>query len=139
MPFTSAFHHLGVLCHQAEAPSRSFVLTFGYTPDGPVLELPGLDIRVRSLSASGKPAVELIQPLKADSSLGRMLAAGTTGYHLAWSVPDLDHALAQSVHDGFHALPVFTSPLWNGARCAFILDEARTLFELIENPPQENR
>ena len=94
MPFSSTFHHLGVLCHRLEKASSSFVVTFGYTPDGPAFDLPAIGIRVRSLSASGKPAVELIQPLKADSSLGRMLASGTTGYHLAWSVSDLDQALA---------------------------------------------
>ncbi|MFO7724619.1 MAG: hypothetical protein R6V45_03635 [Oceanipulchritudo sp.] len=62
-----------------------------------------------------------------------------------WRFPGLillstlvDFSIAQSAHDGFHALPVFTSPLWNGPHCAFIPDEARILFELIEHPPQEN-
>lgn len=133
----AAFHHIGVLTRHIPSAEELYVMNFNYKAGRKPLEIPEPAIRVTFLDHPEAPRIELIQPLEPGSSLGRMAASGTTGYHLAWEVPDLEAAMAALGNSGFHGLPVFKSPLWNGARCGFSIGPDGTLVEFVETTKPE--
>ena len=126
------FHHIGVLTLDLRETLRLYVAIYNYNPGPPALEIEEQEILVCSLERPGCPRIELIQPLKRDSTIGRLAAKGTTGYHLAWSVPSLDDACASLDNLGFHALLPFNSPLWEGRLCRFCAGPGGELVEFIE-------
>ena len=54
------------------------------------------------------------------------------GYHLAWSVPEIESAVSTLEGDGYHSMNVFTSTLWDNARCVFLVSPEEELLEFVE-------
>lgn len=126
------FHHLGVLTGELEATLALYVEVLGYSCEAAVRDIAELEIRVASVVRDGGPRVELVEPQAGNRGLMRLRGQGVAGYHTAWAVPRLDAALAELAAKGFRALPVFESPLWGNAQCAFVMGADNTLLELIE-------
>lgn len=83
----------------------------------------------------GESEVELLEPLEADSPIGRFLARRGPGiHHVCYRVPDLDAALAACAAQGFtliDAVPRFGA---GGCRIAFVHPKSTNgiLIELTE-------
>ena len=126
------FHHLGILTPSLAESVERYVTTFHYTKKSPLLEIPKSAISVCCLERSDAPRIELIQPHDPESPLSKRTASG--GYHLAWSVPDIEVAIPRLEVEGYHAMSIFNSSLWEGARCVFLVSPQQELVELVENP-----
>lgn len=130
-------HHMGILTRDLNASLGLYRKAFHYVQMTHVLPMAGLGIRACVMERPGAPRLELIEPVDPGSRLGQMALAGTTGYHLAWAVPSLQAATAALAEEGFHALPVFPSPLWEGLSCCFAIGPANELVELLQAAPPQ--
>jgi catechol 2,3-dioxygenase-like lactoylglutathione lyase family enzyme len=135
MSSSDTFHHIGILTRNLEESLHLYREGFHYTLVTDPLRIEQLDIQVACLERENAPRIELVQPFNPASTLGRMAVGASTGYHLAWQVDDLETALARLGNRGFHALPAFTSALWNDARCAFSVGPTNELVEFVEQLP----
>ncbi len=80
--------HVGVAVRDLEAALKLFTEVFGATP-GEVIEVPDQGVR-GSLLKLGQTRLELLQPLDADTVIGRFLAKRGEGlHHLAFNVENI--------------------------------------------------
>ena len=69
----------------------------------------------------GESEVELLEPLQADSPIGRFLAKRGPGiHHICYRVPDLDAALAACVAQGYTLIDATPRTGAGGCRIAFL-------------------
>jgi methylmalonyl-CoA epimerase len=83
----------------------------------------------------GGSFVQLLQPLSADSPVGRFLAKHGEGlHHVAYAVPDISSALSHLEADGARLIDREPRIGGRGAKIAFVHpgDLAGTLIELVE-------
>ena len=83
----------------------------------------------------GGSFVQLLQPLTADSPVGRFLAKHGEGlHHVAYAVPDIEAALSHLEADGARLIDREARVGGRGAKIAFVhpADLAGTLIELVE-------
>lgn len=83
----------------------------------------------------GGSFVQLLQPLTADSPVGRFLAKHGEGlHHVAYAVPDIDAALSHLEAEGARLIDRAPRIGGRGAKIAFVhpADLAGTLIELVE-------
>lgn len=83
----------------------------------------------------GGSFVQLLQPLTADSPVGRFLAKHGEGlHHVAYAVPDIDAALNHLEAEGARLIDRKPRIGGRGAKIAFVhpADLAGTLIELVE-------
>ena len=83
----------------------------------------------------GGSFVQLLQPLSADSPVGRFLAKHGEGlHHVAFAVPDISSALSHLEADGARLIDREPRIGGRGAKIAFVHpgDLAGTLIELVE-------
>ncbi|HEY4322013.1 MAG TPA: methylmalonyl-CoA epimerase [Gemmatimonadales bacterium] len=129
MPPTIA--HLGIAVADLDAASAFYRDVLGLTPRGPEIA-DGARIIHFDL---GDSAVELLEPLEADSPIGRFLARRGPGlHHVCYQVADLDAALAACATQGFTLIDQVPRTGAEGKRIAFVHPKATggTLIELTE-------
>ncbi len=83
----------------------------------------------------GGSFVQLLQPLHPDTPVGRFLGSRGPGlHHLAYTVLDIDSALAHLASRGARLIDRTARPGGRGTRIAFVhpADLAGTLIELVE-------
>ena len=83
----------------------------------------------------GESEVELLQPLDADTPVGRFIARRGPGiHHICYRVPDLDRALEACRRAGYHLVDQVPRPGAGGRRIAFLHPKstAGILLELTE-------
>ncbi|MEI2721011.1 MAG: methylmalonyl-CoA epimerase [Gemmatimonadales bacterium] len=69
----------------------------------------------------GESEVELLEPLQADSPIGRFLAKRGPGiHHICYRVPDLDAALAACMAQGYTLIDATPRTGAGGCRIAFL-------------------
>lgn len=83
----------------------------------------------------GGSFVQLLQPLSADSPVGRFLGSRGEGlHHLAFAVDDIDAALNELAEQGARLVDAVSRPGGRGSRIAFVHPSTLggTLVELVE-------
>src|ERR671939_436833 len=92
-------YHLGYAVEDIEAASRFYTEKFGVEPTGrEVVEEQGI---VATMFRVGESSIELVQPTREDSPVGRFLAKRGEGFHhVAFEVDDLKVALAELKRNG---------------------------------------
>ena len=87
-------YHLGYSVYDLEASARFYEDNFGAKPGEPE-EVPEQGIRATTFQV-GESMIELVQPTRPDSPVGKFLENRGEGFHhVAFEVDDLDGALGE--------------------------------------------
>ena len=128
-------YHLGYAVEDIEAASRFYKDNFGAEPGEPeVVEDQGI---VATMFRVGESTIELVQPIRPDSPVGKFLARRGEGFHhVAFQVDDLGQALAELKENGVELIDEEPKRGAGGARMAFVHPKSAfgVLTELVELP-----
>ena len=128
-------YHLGYAVHDIEAATRFYVKTFGVQPSEPeAVEEQGI---VATMFRVGESQIELVQPTRPDSPVGKFLARRGEGFHhVAFEVDDLGAALAELKAGGVDLIDEEPRTGAGGTRMAFVHPKGAfgVLTELVELP-----
>ena len=96
-------YHLGYAVEDLEAASRFYEENFGVVPGEPeVVEEQGI---VATMFKVGESSIELVQPTRPDSPVGKFLAKRGEGFHhVAFEVEDLSLTLAELKRNGVEVI-----------------------------------
>ena len=125
--------HVGIAVRDLDASIAAYRSRYGVEPlYREVVEMQGVE---EAMIPVGGSFVQLLQPLSADTTVGRFLERNGEGlHHLAFAVPDIDAALEHLVAVGARLIDETPRPGGRGARIAFVhpKDLTGTLIELVE-------
>jgi methylmalonyl-CoA/ethylmalonyl-CoA epimerase len=128
-------HHLGYAVQSLEAASRFYEVNFGVEFIGPeTVEGQGI---VATMFRVGESAVELMEPTRPDSPVGKFLAKRGEGFHhVAFEVEDLEAAMARLKSNGVELVDEQPKVGVGGTRTAFVHPKGAfgVLTELVELP-----
>ncbi len=128
-------YHLGYAVEDIEAASRFYRENFGAEPGEPeVVEDQGI---VATMFEVGESSIELMQPTRPDSPVGKFLAKRGEGlHHVAFEVDDLQMALSELKGNGVELIDEEPRVGAGGMRVAFVHpgDAFGVLTELVELP-----
>ena len=128
-------YHLGYAVENIEAASRFYRENFGAAPGEPeVVEDQGI---VATMFRVGESQIELVQPTRPDSPVGKFLAKRGEGiHHVAFEVDDLQQALAELKSNGVDLIDEEPRRGAGGVKIAFVHPEGAfgVLTELVELP-----
>ena len=128
-------HHLGYAVENVEAASRFYENSFGAEPTKPeTVEEQGI---VATMFRVGEATIELMEPTRPDSPVGRFLARRGEGFHhVAFQVEDLEAALAYLKKRGVELVDEKPKVGAGGTLTAFVHPKAAfgVLTELVELP-----
>jgi len=126
-------HHVAIAVHDLDATLDAFANLFGLVPiSREVVASQGVE---ESMLAIGGSHLQLLQPLGADTPVGRFLAKRGEGlHHIALAVPDIEAALDHLREQGASLIDERPRRGGGGHRIAFIHPSvvAGTLVELVE-------
>jgi methylmalonyl-CoA epimerase len=112
-------YHLGYAVEDIGAASEFYRVNFGATPGEPeVVEDQGI---VATMFRVGESSIELVQPTRPDSPVGRFLGKRGEGFHhVAFEVDDLEVALTELKRNGVELID--EEPRWGagGMKIAFV-------------------
>lgn len=138
LPPHARFHHIGWACESIERDQAQFG-RLGFRAEGPAFSDPTQGIRGLFLVGAG-PRIELLENLPGAQTLSPLLARGVRMYHLAYTVPDMQAALAATAAAGGKTLVGPVPAVAFGMRpIAFVMFRHGLMLEFIEDPtaPQE--
>ena len=128
-------YHLGYAVEDIEAASRFYRENFGAAPGEPeVVEEQGI---VATMFEVGESKIELVQPTRPDSPVGKFLAKRGEGFHhVAFEVEDLETTLKDLKDSGVELIDEEPRIGAGGMRIAFVhpKDAFGVLTELVEMP-----
>jgi methylmalonyl-CoA/ethylmalonyl-CoA epimerase len=128
-------YHLGYAVEDIEAASRFYSENFGAEPTEPeVVEEQGI---VATMFRVGESMIELVQPTRPDSPVGRFLERRGEGvHHVAYEVEDLKAALRELKRSGVELVDEEPRRGAGGTRVAFVHPKSAfgVLTELVELP-----
>ncbi len=128
-------YHLGYAVEDIDAAARFYAQNFGAEPsEKEVVEEQGI---VAAMFGVGEAQIELVQPTRPDSPVGRFLAKHGEGFHhVAFQVDDLEAALAVLKANGVELIDEKPRIGAGGARMAFVHPKGAfgVLTELVELP-----
>jgi methylmalonyl-CoA/ethylmalonyl-CoA epimerase len=126
-------HHVGVAVEELEAAIELYSRIFGAELTHRASnEKDGLKA---AFLRAGEAEVELLQPLRDDTPVGRFLAKRGPGlHHIAVAVPDIDRAIAEARAQGLEMIDEEPRVGLHGTRIAFIHPKSvgGVLTELVE-------
>jgi methylmalonyl-CoA/ethylmalonyl-CoA epimerase len=128
-------YHLGYAVEDIEAASRFYRENFGAEPTEP--EVVGEQGVIATMFRVGESMVELVQPTRPDSPVGRFLERRGEGvHHVAYQVDDLETALRELRKNGVEIIDEEPRRGAGGTRIAFIHPKSAfgVLTELVELP-----
>ncbi|MGI9050871.1 MAG: methylmalonyl-CoA epimerase [Rubrobacteraceae bacterium] len=130
-------HHLGYAVRDLEAATRFYRAHFGAEPEAPE------EVEEQGITASmfrvGESRIELVQPTREDSPVGKFLHKRGEGFHhVAFQVEDLDKALGELKADGVELIDEEPRIGAGGTRMAFVHPKEAfgVLTELVELPKE---
>jgi methylmalonyl-CoA/ethylmalonyl-CoA epimerase len=130
-------HHLGYAVEDVGAASRFYKENFGAVPTEPeVVEEQGI---VATMFRVGESLVELVQPTRPDSPVGKFLARRGEGFHhVAYQVDDLEAVLRHLQSNGVELIDERPRIGAGGTRMAFVHPKGTfgVLTELVELPDE---
>lgn len=128
-------HHLGYAVQSVEAASVFYKVNFGAEPTEPeILEEQGI---VAAMFRVGESAVELMEPTRPDSPVGKFLANRGEGFHhVAFEVEDIETAMHNLKSNGVQLVDEEPKVGVGGTRTAFVHPKGAfgVLTELVELP-----
>jgi methylmalonyl-CoA/ethylmalonyl-CoA epimerase len=128
-------YHLGYAVEDIAAASEFYRENFGVTPGEPeVVEEQGI---VATMFRVGESSIELVQPTRPDSPVGKFLAKRGEGFHhVAFEVEDLQVALSELKRNGVELIDEVPRRGAGGMKIAFVHPEGAfgVLTELVELP-----
>jgi methylmalonyl-CoA/ethylmalonyl-CoA epimerase len=128
-------YHLGYAVEDIEAAARFYSENFGAEPTEPeVVEEQGI---VATMFRVGESMIELVQPTRPDSPVGRFLERRGEGvHHVAYEVEDLEAALRELKRSGVELVDDEPRAGAGGTRVAFVHPKSAfgVLTELVELP-----
>ena len=128
-------YHLGYAVEDIGAASRFYSENFGAQPTEPeVVEEQGV---IATMFRVGESMIELVQPIRPDSPVGRFLARRGEGvHHVAYQVEDLEAALKELKKNGVELIDEEPRVGAGGTRVAFVHPRSAfgVLTELVELP-----
>jgi methylmalonyl-CoA/ethylmalonyl-CoA epimerase len=128
-------YHLGFAVEDIEAASSFYRENFGVEPTEPeVIEEQGI---MATMFRVGESMIELVQPTRPDSPVGRFLARRGEGvHHVAYQVEDLEVALRELKKTGVELIDEEPRAGAGGTRVAFVHPKGAfgVLTELVELP-----
>jgi len=128
-------YHLGYAVKDIEAAYRFYKNNFGVEPEEPeVVEEQGI---IATMFRVGESTIELVQPTRPDSPVGKFLAKRGEGFHhVAYQVDDLRRALAELKENGVELIDEEPRRGAGGTRMAFVHPKSvfGVLTELVELP-----
>jgi methylmalonyl-CoA/ethylmalonyl-CoA epimerase len=128
-------YHLGYAVEDIEAAARFYSENFGAEPTEPeVVEEQGI---VATMFRVGESMIELVQPTRPDSPVGRFLERRGEGvHHVAYEVEDLEAALRELKRNGVELVDEEPRAGAGGTRVAFVHPKSAfgVLTELVELP-----
>jgi methylmalonyl-CoA/ethylmalonyl-CoA epimerase len=128
-------YHLGYAVEDIEAASQFYRENFGAMPGDPeVVEEQGI---VATMFEVGESSIELVQPTRPDSPVGKFLAKRGEGiHHVAFEVDDLREALSELRRNGVNLIDEEPRKGAGGMKIAFVHPEGAfgVLTELVELP-----
>ncbi len=128
-------YHLGYAVHDLGAAARFYEENFGVQPSEPeVVEEQGI---VATMFRVGESQIELVQPTRPDSPVGKFLEKRGEGFHhVAFQVEDLEAALAELKSNGVDLIDETPRIGAGGTRMAFVHPKGAfgVLTELVELP-----
>lgn len=131
-------YHLGYAVEDLEAASRFYSDNFGVEPGEPeVVDEQGI---VATMFRVGESMVELVQPTRPDSPVGKFLGKRGEGFHhVAFEVENLESALAELKENGVELIDEEPRIGAGGTRMAFVHPKSAfgVLTELVELPQSE--
>jgi methylmalonyl-CoA/ethylmalonyl-CoA epimerase len=128
-------YHLGYAVEDIEAASRFYRENFGAEPTEP--EVVGEQGVIATMFRVGESMVELVQPTRPDSPVGRFLERRGEGvHHVAYQVDDLETALRELKKNGVEIIDEEPRRGAGGTRIAFVHPKSAfgVLTELVELP-----
>jgi methylmalonyl-CoA/ethylmalonyl-CoA epimerase len=128
-------YHLGYAVEDIEAASSFYRENFGAEPTEP--EVVGEQGVIATMFRVGESMVELVQPTRPDSPVGRFLERRGEGvHHVAYQVDDLETALRELKKNGVEIIDEEPRRGAGGTRIAFIHPKSAfgVLTELVELP-----
>lgn len=126
------FAHVGIAVRSLEAAAAHWK-RLGFRVTG-TEALESMHVKI-SFMESGGSTIELLEPTKADSPVGRFLAKRGEGlHHVAFHVPDLEAALSQAEAQGLELIDRTPRGGSHGMKIAFLHPRAMggVLVELCE-------
>ena len=126
-------YHLGYAVYDLEISARFYKDNFGARPGEPE-EVPEQGIRA-TMFRVGESMIELVQPTRPDSPVGKFLEKRGEGFHhVAFEVEDLDAALGELEASGVDLIDRQPRVGAGGTRMAFVhpKDAFGVLTELVE-------
>jgi len=128
-------YHLGYAVEDIEAASIFYEENFGAVPgESEVVEDQGI---VATMLRVGESSIELVQPTRPDSPVGKFLAKHGEGFHhVAFEVDDLSGTLAELKGNGVELIDEEPRSGAGGTRVAFVHPRGAfgVLTELVELP-----
>jgi methylmalonyl-CoA/ethylmalonyl-CoA epimerase len=128
-------YHLGYAVEDIEVAARFYRENFGAVPGEPeVVEEQGI---VASMFRVGESRIELVQPTRSDSPVGKFLAKRGEGFHhVAFEVDDLREALSELRRNGVNLIDEEPRRGAGGMEIAFVHPEGAfgVLTEPVELP-----
>jgi methylmalonyl-CoA/ethylmalonyl-CoA epimerase len=128
-------YHLGYAVEDIEAASEFYRENFGVVPEVPEeVEEQGI---VATMFRVGDARIELVQPTRPDSPVGKFLAKRGEGFHhVAFEVENLQEALAELKRNGVNLIDEEPRRGAGGMKIAFVHPEGAfgVLTELVELP-----
>ena len=128
-------YHLGYAVEDIEAASRFYTEKFGVEPTGrEVVEEQGI---VATMFRVGESMIELVQPTRPDSPVGRFLERRGEGvHHVAYQVENLEAILRELKRNGVELVDEEPRVGAGGTRVAFVHPKSAfgVLTELVELP-----
>jgi methylmalonyl-CoA/ethylmalonyl-CoA epimerase len=128
-------YHLGYAVEDLAAAARFYEEYFGASPGEPeVVDDQGI---VATTFRVGDASIELLQPTRPDSPVGKFLARRGEGFHhVAFEVEDLDGTLEKLKRNGVELIDEEPKRGAGGTRVAFIHPKSAfgVLTELVELP-----
>ena len=112
-------HHVGIAVPDLEAAIEMYTTLFGAElVKRASNEKDGL---AAAFLRAGEAEVELLQPLREDTPVGKFLAKRGPGlHHIAVAVPDIDSAIARARTDGLEMIDQEPRVGLHGTRIAFV-------------------
>ena len=128
-------YHLGYAVEDIEAASMFYEENFGAVPGEPeVVEEQGI---VATMFKVGHSSIELVQPTRSGSPVGKFLAKRGEGFHhVAFEVDDLSGTLGELKRNGVELIDEEPRRGAGGTRVAFVHPRGAfgVLTELVELP-----
>lgn len=132
-------YHLGYAVEDIEAATRFYRDSFGVEPQEPEeVEDQGI---IATMFRVGDSTIELVQPTRPDSPVGKFLAKRGEGFHhVAFEVEDLEKALSDLEAQGVELIDREPRIGAGGARMAFVHPRSAfgVLTELVEPKSTED-